>query len=309
MPEPLLYGKAMIAAALASAVCVLAVVGARRPASTARANLACGLGIVLGLMLGYYVLGVRPAWPPASGLDRLLLVVLPVALGVELLAGWDRTPRWSVWLLRLSLCAAAGMILLHGSVYVSAARREWSTGQAVITLASCGALLAALWALLWWLSQRSPGVSLPLSLALSIQCGGAAIMLAGYLQGGAAAFPLAAAVAAGALASRGAKEHASAPVLIGVGVVGLFGLLFIGRYFGNLSTSRGLGLLLAPLLCWATELPTLRRQKPWLVGTLRLFLVAIPLVVALVLAKREFDRKMGPLLMQAPGAPVARAAA
>ena len=57
-------------------------------------------------------------------------------------------------------------------------------------------------------------------------------------------------------------------------------------------------MFLAPLLCWVTEIPLLRNRKPWIVGTVRLTLVAIPLVVVLVAAKRDFDRDMAPLLVR-----------
>ncbi len=66
----------------------------------------------------------------------------------------------------------------------------------------------------------------------------------------------------------------------------------MGRFFGNLSTVQGLALFLAPLLCWAGELPFLRCRKPLVIGAARLVLVAIPLVIVLVLAKEEFDRTM-----------------
>ena len=49
MPEPLLYMKAMAAAAIASALFVLAVFAVRRTASTALWNQACVPGIGLGL--------------------------------------------------------------------------------------------------------------------------------------------------------------------------------------------------------------------------------------------------------------------
>jgi hypothetical protein len=78
--------------------------------------------------------------------------------------------------------------------------------------------------------------------------------------------------------------------------VQLFGLLWIGRYFGNLTTGPALAIMLAPLLCLVTEIPFLRRHKPWSVGTVRMVLVAVPLVVVLWLAKQKFDREMAPLL-------------
>jgi hypothetical protein len=83
-------------------------------------------------------------------------------------------------------------------------------------------------------------------------------------------------------------------------------LLFIGRFFGQLSTGRALAILLAPLLCWITELPRLRRQNPWFVGSLRLVLVMIPLAVVLFLAKRDFDRDMAPLFVNSETAPALR---
>jgi predicted MFS family arabinose efflux permease len=86
------------------------------------------------------------------------------------------------------------------------------------------------------------------------------------------------------------------PALLGVGVVGLVSLLLIGRFFGRLSTVSALVLLVAPLACWATEIPLLRTRKKWIVELVRLVLVAIPLIVVLILAKQEFDREMAPLL-------------
>ena len=85
-------------------------------------------------------------------------------------------------------------------------------------------------------------------------------------------------------------------MILGIGVVSLFGVLFVGRFFGRLSTGCAIAMLLAPLLCWVTEMPLLRHRKPGLVGLLRLMLVAIPLVIVLTLAKQNFDRDMAPLI-------------
>jgi hypothetical protein len=246
------------------------------------------------------------AWPPRNGLDRFLTLVIPAALAIELIAGIPGVPSWASWLLRLSLAAALPRILLHGSVYIGGPHREWSPGQASLVLAASGLLLAGVWALLSWLSHRSPGSSIPLALTLSTLCAGLTVMMAGYIKGGTAAWPLAAALLATAVFSLVVSNYwripamFGLPVMIGVGVVGLFGLLFIGRFFGQLSTGRALAMLLAPLLCWATEWPRLRHQNPWLAGSLRLALVLIPLSVVLVLAKRDFDRDMAPLFINAP---------
>ena len=302
MPDPLLYLKAMGAAAIASAMFVLAMGRVRPSASTTWLNSACVLGIGLGLALGCDVLSLRLAWPPVNGLDRFFTIVVPAVLSIELIAGFQRVPPWAAWLLRMSLAAVVPRILLHGSVYLSGSGNDWTQWQAGTALTVCSAWLAASWGLLSWLSQRSPGVSIPFALHLSTLCAGLCVMMGGYIKGGAAAVPLAATLAATAIGARlitkrtGASANFGALAILGIGVVGLFGLLFIGLFFGRISTGSALTMLLAPLLCWTTETPLLRHRKPWLVGSLRLALVAIPLMVVLALAKSNFDRKMAPLL-------------
>jgi hypothetical protein len=304
MPDPLLYLKAIAAAAIVSAMFVLAVASARRSAGTAWLNLACVLGIGFGLAAGCHLLSVRFAWPPVKGLDRFDMIVVPAVLVIELIAGFERVPSWTAWLLRICLAVTTPRILLHGSVYLSGTDGEWTVWQAGAALAVCGVLLAGVWSLMSWLARRSPGVSIPCALSLAILSAGGTVMLAGYIKGGAAAFPLAATVVATTagvwlFAKRSSVAASfSSPAVLGIGVVGLFGLLFIGHFYGRLSTASALVILLAPLLCWATELPLLRNGKPWLVGTIRLALVAIPLVIVLALAKRDFDRDMAPLLSQ-----------
>lgn len=162
--------------------------------------------------------------------------------------------------------------------------------------------MAGVWSLLARLFQRSPGISIPLSLCLPIQCSGMTVMLAGYIKGGAATFPFVATLAATIIATSLTTKrtvtptNAGLPATLGIGVVGLFGLVFLGRFFGRLSTEFAVTMLLSPLVCWVTELPQLRRQKPWLLSALRLVLVAIPLLAVLAVAKRNFDRDMAPLL-------------
>ena len=103
MPDPLLYLKAMGTAAIVSASIVLAMVGARRHASTTWLNFACVIGMGLGLAAGYEVASLRLAWPPVNGLDRLLTITVPMVLGIELIAGFQNIPRRVAWLLRMGL--------------------------------------------------------------------------------------------------------------------------------------------------------------------------------------------------------------
>ncbi len=296
MPDGVLFLKGMAAAAGASALFVLALGWIRGPAGATRLNLAAIVAVCLGLVLGWAVLEIRPRWPPTNALDRYLAIIVPAVVGIEMLGGLPGVPRWLLWTLRLSLSAAAGRILLHGSVYVAPQGGEWTALQAWISLGSSALLLAVVWYLLLRLADRTPGVSIPLAIAETSLFSGVAIMLAGYLTGGKTAMALAAALAgaAGALFVVAARPVAQG--IISLGVVGLFGLLFVGRYFGGLATGRALALMLTPLLCWCTELPILRGRKPWLIGGIRLILVAVPLIVVVILEKREFDQHTAPLM-------------
>ncbi|APZ92944.1 hypothetical protein [Fuerstiella marisgermanici] len=301
MPEPLLYVKAMGAAGFVSALFVLAMAALRRTDSTTRWNLASVPAIGLGLTVGYFVLSLQPALPPVNALDRLLAIIFPAALSVELVAGFQKTPQWAAWLLRMVLVAMIPRILLHGSVYLSGSD-GWLPWQVVTTLGVCSLLLAVVWSQLAVLSTRAAGVSLPVALCMAIQSAAVTVMLAGYINGGAAALPLVATLLATTAAiwlvsmRSTSAVHVYCPAILGIGVVGLFSLLFVGRFFGRLSTPVAITILVAPLLCWTSEALPPRYRKPWFVGTLRLTLVAIPLVVVLALAKIDFDRDMAPLL-------------
>lgn len=296
MPDGASFLKAIAAAAGVSASFVLALGWLRRPLSATNLNLACIAGVASGLLTGYFVLQVHPKWPPANGLDRYLAIIIPAVVGIELLAGLPGVSRWFAWLLRLGFAAVAGRILLYGSVYVAARGSEWTSLQEGISLGSSAILLVLVWSLLLRLADRSPSVSIPLAIAEASLFSGGVIMLAGYLTGGKAALPLAAALAGVGGASYLIATRFATHGTIGIGVVGLFGLLFVGRFFGNVSTGRALALFLAPLLCWVSELPILRGRQPWLIGAVRLALVAVPLVVVVVLEKRDFDRYTAPLL-------------
>jgi hypothetical protein len=299
MHDPLLYVAALGTAAVASAVLVLSIGWLWKPVSTGRLQTAAVIGIAGGLGAGSYVLRLHVAWPPLNGLDRFLTIVLPAALCIELAAAISRVPRSLVWLLRFTLATTMGRVLVHSSVYVSGAEPQWSPMQATVVLLTCSALVVVVWGLLVWLSIRSPaGVAIALALALTIQSTGISIMLAGYLQGGAVAFPVSAATVGTVASLCLFTSHPNVRASIGICVVGLGGLLIIGRFFGGLSTEVALILMLSPLLCWGTELPQLRCRPAWVVGALRLLLVAIPLAALLLQAKRKFDRDTAPLLME-----------
>ena len=303
MPDPLLYLKAMGVAAIASAIGGLAIVAAGRKGHAAWLHAACVFSVVAGLVVGYNLLALQLSWPPGNGLERFLLLIAPAILGVELLAAIPALPRWSVWLLRVTLALVLPRVLLHGSVYLGGTELAWPARQALLVMTASGLLLAGLWGLLTLLSRRGTGMFVPCTLQASTLCAGLTVMMAGYIKGGVAALVWAAALLAtilvvGAITRNSSRLAEGAwSMLLGVAVVGLFSLVFIGRFFGELSTSKALVILLAPLLGWVAELPWLKCRQPWIAWSVRSLLIASVLVTVLILAKRKFDREMAPLLV------------
>ncbi|HET6882384.1 MAG TPA: hypothetical protein VFI31_19620, partial [Pirellulales bacterium] len=291
MPDPLRCLLAVVLTAGASAVVALALGRWKLPVGWAEV-----ISLAAGLAVGSVVLRLPLVWPPINGLGRLLTIVVPAALVVELIASWSWARR-RAWCLRFVLAMGAGPVLLRGSVYLSGVSPEWPPWQAALVLTLSGVLLFAEWVLLTKLSRRSGGISVSLSVAAAVLCGGVAVMFAGYVAGGLAALPLSVALCGCVVMSgwlNGGDDLCEG--ILTIGVVGLFGLLYVGRFFGQLSTERAVVLFLAPLAGWLVELPLFRRQLTWRIALCRLVLVGIPLAIVLLFAKRDFDRDMRPLL-------------
>ena len=295
MPDLLLYLQAVVVALSASALAVLALGWRAKSPSQMLVSSICVAGVAIGQVAGCIWLRLPVGWPPASALDRYLVVLLPAAMVVELLAALPKFPPWGVPALRCLLAASMARVLLHQSVYLD----EWTAWQAVMALAVCAALASGVWLLLARLAERSPGISLPLALALAIQGAGVAIMFAGYLRGGAAAMVAAAALLGASLACALVAKQVPLPALVGLGVVGLCSLLFIGVFFGRLPTASAVALLTTPLLCWLTELSVCSERSAWTVGAIRLTMVAVVVAIVLLFAQRKFEREFRPLLFDA----------
>jgi hypothetical protein len=293
MPDPLHILQVLAAvAALAAAIPLLCGWPWHSP-RPARVSAGGVLGVGLAFFLGCWLLGFEPHWPPREDQDRLLLVLLPAVVAVELAAAIPALPLWLPWLLRLAIAAGAGRVLLHNTTYLSdlagPGSREWSPAQTWLILGALAGALVEVWLALIALARRTTGRSVALALAMT--CGGTAItiMLSGYTSGGQLALSLSAALAAATIASLVLSPPADMTGALGVGVVGLFGLLVIGRFFGQLTTTHAALLFFAPLLCWLVELPGVRWLNPRLGAVLQLLLVAVPLAIVLSQAKQTFD--------------------
>ncbi len=316
MPDPISYLKASIAAVVASALIVLAFRLVMRKSVHSIAAVICVLAVGVGVVAGYGVLQFSWTWPPVNALSRFLMIVLPATVIVELLAAISGRARLlpsrdqqlgMSLVLRLALYASVGRILLHDSVYLgglgSGKPDAWTFAQTLAVFGGSFAGLITAWSLLCRLSERSAAGSITLSLAMTILCTGLATMMAGYIKGGAASIPLTAALAGTTLASSllgkgfDCSDKRSLQGTIGIGVIGLFSLLCIGHYFGQLTGLRAIVLFLTPLLCWISELPGLRSRPVWQKSGVRFVAVTIVLSAVMSFAKQDFDRKMAPLLV------------
>lgn len=289
MPDRIFLLQVMTAAAAtAAAVLLLCSFGRKSFPALATAGTVLGVGVVF--FAGCVWIGVRPHWPPREDQDRLLLILFPSAVVVELLA--LALKKW-IWPLRFAIAASAAWILLYGSVYLEDSAglgsREWTPGQTWLILTLLAAALISVWAALTAFAKRSGGRTVPLSLALA--CGGAsvAIMLSGYASGGQLGLPLAAAIVGALFASLILASSLDAVAATSLALVGLFALLVIGRFFGYLTTNHAVALFLAPLLCWLPELPLVRRLDLRQRGFVRVVLAAFPVVVVLWLAQQKFN--------------------
>ncbi|HMC88041.1 MAG TPA: hypothetical protein VKI17_00770 [Gemmataceae bacterium] len=293
MPDPVVILKAAAAAA-ALAVGILLLCGwpwrAPHPVRTAAGG---ALAVGAGFFAGAWLLDLRFHFPPSEDQDRLLFVLAPAAVGVEIIAAALRRAAWMGWLLRLALAAVAARIILHNSSYITdlagPGSREWPVGQTWIILLGLAGALAAIWALLSLLLARSSAWSVPATLALVAACAGVTIMLSGYASGGQLGFPLAAALGGAAVASLVLGRNPDLRGVLGVGMVTLFALLLAGRFFGKLTTVNAALLFAAPLLGWLPELPYVRRLGPRTRGSMRVVLAAVPLLLALILANQKSE--------------------
>lgn len=341
MPDPIGVLSAFVAAAVTSLVMAVALRMLLQK-STLRAVAAISVVAVgTGLFCGYAALRFAWVWPPGNALNRFLTLILPVTLVVEFVAaigtsrGENPSPapqlrsaengsavvsrmrfaivdplRVLALVLRSGLYLAVVRILLHGSVYLDGGTSgavAWTAQEQV--LLSCGSLitLTVVGCLLCRLARRSSPGSIVMCLVMALVCAGLATMMGGYLRGGVAAIPFAAALLGAIPLARFGSGSRMLEGVLRVGIVGLFSLLLIGRFFGQLTDGQVAVVFLAPLLSWISELSLLRNKSRRLKWVVRLVAITIPLAGVLFFAKRDFDRKFAALVATAISAEPIRA--
>jgi hypothetical protein len=322
MPDPRLFVQGLVAAAVVSLLIIWGLAGGRSASAAGgvRWRWVLCLGWVAGLATGWVRLGYAIPWPPATGLDRLLILVLPLAMASVLCGseperdrGTDQASGARNSLRGWLAVGLAGLrslvvpwVLLWGSVHLTGggAAAHFPSGPGCLFVAS-GVLLGLGESSLRRLLSHPAGWMVPASLIGALLTAGTCVLLAGYIKGGAIAFPLAGALLGGLLATSGRQRaepvglsgrHAARRVLVTLGTISLYGVLFVGAAFGRLPGGRALLIGVTPLVGWVTEWSLLRRWParwlPWVRGVA----MALPLGLALVSAKRDFERTLGPLV-------------
>jgi hypothetical protein len=307
MPDPsLILGAVAAAAAVAAVMMLFGVWPARSsavsPTSTPTSGSALTtllevLAVGWGTWVGCWWLGLLPKWPPIEDQDRLLMVLLPAAGVVEILAALLKRRPWFGRVFRVLLALPTPALLLLGSGYLPGsdptAPATWTKGEAIAILLGLGVLLAVVWSLLIAAARRPGGFAVPAALGLIVAATGVCMLLSGYASGGLVGLPFAG-VAGGALAVclLLARSHAMTGV-VGIGTVFLFGLLMAGRFFGELTDTNFALLIVAPLLCWIVAIPSVRRWKAPAGVVAAILICLLPAGVALGLAYRDYAAATG----------------
>jgi len=284
----LLAKMVLVGTLTAAAVMGLAAGGAPRPW---RMSACWSWAIGAGVVAASGATDQWPRWPSLEDRARFLTLIVPLTLVVETVTAtmWS---RGMAWIGRLGLTAVVTPILLHNSVYLADLNgrnsAEWSPSQSTIVLCGLAALLALVWAMLSGLQSRTSTAAVLWVLVLDASATAVTVMLSGYYRGGLLGLGLAGALAGATLTSYIAQPQSPTSGSLGMSVIGIFAVVLVGRFFGNLSTGLAACLLLAPLLAWTVELPRLRTLAPGWRGTGRLACVAVPLIVVAIVAQRKF---------------------
>jgi len=308
----------MVVRAVLGAFAVAAALGAVGAGISRREPVLAAVAVIVafvwGVVAGLFLLRALPSLPPTTGLDRFLVILLPVALAIEA----EAAAHWlgGFWLTAERGCVAllAVPVLLHGSVWLEG-------GGPALAILAAALFLWASWEGITGEVRASDDRVVAVVTVLALVVAGLSIAMAGWLKGGLVGLPLAGALA-GALAAEwggsragggslgrdgGGHAPSGLPGLTAAGLVALFGLVVVGRCFGRLGSAAALLVLLAPLLAVMPAaigrgLPVSAAGRLLRSASYRILLAVVPLVIVLWWAKADFDTRLGHLLGTAPAA-------
>ena len=292
MPNVLLLLGALAVAAVVAFIGQVAI--GRRLHARRGLGLALGSAVAFagGVALGLMLLGVRCHWPPREDQDRLLLVLLPLAVLADVTGAWPRL-RWPALALRAAACAACGPVILWGSIHVSDAAgpgsRLLSVPSIILLGAMATALVASAWRLLLHAQPALPRPTIGIALAMTLAAASAATLLSGYASAGLTGLVLASAIAGASAGTALLPGDAARPPL-GIPLVALAGVLLQGRFFGELNSVYAMSLWITPMLAAVISLVATRGRRPWLKCAVLWLLVALACGTVALLTYQQFAR-------------------
>ena len=254
------------------------------------------LGWVLAVALGYGAahLGLEGVpGEPLESQDWILLALLPGAVLIAILQVVPSVPRGIVWAARVLLGAGMPVVLLLSYLrQVGEPWAVWTAVDAMMWLGGLGAVCSVVWVCLARLERHDPGRSLPLGIGCAAGAAGLTVLMSASQSIGQLGLALAAALLGATLGSIGLKRSDAAAGSTAIAPLVLMAVVIVGHFYAELTAANALLLLLAPLGAWVGQVPQVRRRPTWQCGLVRVGAVAVPAVIAVVLAAITFRREI-----------------
>lgn len=266
--------------AVAAAAVLLAAWRPWRKAASPTGTIGAGaLAIGLAYAAGYAGLVGWPPFPPVEASQWIVYLQL-AAVGLFLLERMtSRPPNWLRWGFRIGLVAVSLVLILRPMMTYS-----WSPGRTAGWVAGLGVLALAFWLELEWVL---PGVeALSSWLVLTIVAVGCALCLAmsGSLLLGQLGGVLAAAAAGATVLAFLPGGRTIDRASVRVPAVILTCLLLSGYFYSELPAISALLVIAAPLAARSVPEASLTGRHPFVVAVVRGVAVAVPIVVAVIIA-------------------------
>lgn len=276
------------AAIVTAAIATMTVVACRH-AGKRSTGLAASSAVLAGTAAGLWLLNAQPRLPPRVGIERLLVMGLPLAAIAEAIAVRAGLGRVST-IVRGVTALVLVRVLLHDSVHLM------ETESASSATVFAAAVLAAIEWPIVAAGERSDGggVVTVLAVVLALAASAVVIPMAGYVKGGLVAALFALAV--GSVLAGGGRVG-----LVGFGFAALVGIVVVGRFFGGLSSPAAILLCSPPILTVVVGRvgECLGGMTPGRVlrsAGCRLALAIVPLVIVIAQGWFDFDRSFRRIL-------------
>ncbi len=310
MPDPILISKAMIVAGLLSAAMVACyrlvawrTISTNLPMTWSFNRLVGGLAVATGLIGGIWMLGLIPAWPPAVDRGRLIWILIPVFLVIELILcrrrdARSQAGRWLRCLLRFLAAFSIMPVVVWRSIYVANVggpdSRIWSNWQMVAWFSLIGLGSFGLWAIAIVLVRKLPLGLLTWIMAFVYLCSGVTIMLSGYLSAGQLAFPLAVSLITMLIATGQSNKREVLEGAVGISTLLLVGLFVAGHFFAELRAIDAIILGVSLLLPGVIKLPIIAKRRLWLQVVLAVLISCTPPLFVVYQTQHRFSERSNP---------------